>query len=105
MDGLEGYDGSLYRAWMTTHHPLPHVKGDDKQMRLSPVTYGQLQMLALNQANTLEAIRVMLARLMGDKRTKPHLIHPPSDGKETTKPAAPTRAGTLQGVNAFITAF
>lgn len=104
MDGLEGYDGSLYRAWMTTHHPLPR-DGEEKTPRLSPVTYGQSQMLALNQANTLEAIRVLLARFMGDRKTQPHLINPPSTDAGKAKATPVKRASSLRGVNAFITAF
>ena len=30
LDGLEGVDGSLYRAWMAEHHPLP--REDAKSM-------------------------------------------------------------------------
>lgn len=87
MDGLEGYEGSLYRAWMSVHHPIPHGSdgGQDGSMRLSPVGYGQLQMLLLNQSNTLEVIRVLLARFMGDGKTRPRLIEPPDapDRKKT----------------------
>ncbi|TPF92870.1 hypothetical protein BW14_06815 [Bifidobacterium sp. UTBIF-68] len=95
MDGLEGYEGSLYRAWVSVHHPLPH--GSDEQagnMRLSPVGYGQLQMLLLNQSNTLEIIRFLLARFLGDGKTKPHLIEPPGhvdgnpNGRRTFKPSS-----------------
>lgn len=83
MDGLEGYEGSLYRAWMSVHHPIPQDAGSrDGDMRLSPIGYGQLQMLLLNQSNTLEVIRVLLARFMGDGKTRPRLIEPP-DRKKT----------------------
>ena len=76
LDGLEGVDGSLYRAYMMEHHPLP--ASDSKETpRLSYVTYGQSQMLMLDMANTLDVLRVMLARMMGDKKIKPRPINPP----------------------------
>ena len=76
LDGLEGVDGSLYRAYMMEHHPLP--ASDSKETpRLSYVTYGQSQMLMLDMANTLDVLRVMLAWMMGDKKIKPRPINPP----------------------------
>ena len=71
-----GVDGSLYRAWMAEHHPLP--REDAKSMpRLSYLTYGQSQMLMLSMTNQLEMIRVMIARMMGDKKSKPQPVYPP----------------------------
>lgn len=76
LDGLEGVDGSLYRAWMAEHHPL--LREDAKSMpRLSYLTYGQSQMLMLSMTNQLEMIRVMIARMMGDKKSKPQPVYPP----------------------------
>lgn len=52
LDGLEGVDGSLYRAWMAEHHPL--LREDAKSMpRLSYLTYGQSQMLMLSMTTSL----------------------------------------------------
>lgn len=76
LDGLEGVDGSLYRAWMAEHHPLPREDAACFS-RLSYLTYGQSQMLMLSMTNQLEMIRVMIARMMGDKKSKPQSVYPP----------------------------
>lgn len=76
LDGLEGVDGSLYRAWMAEHHPL--LREDAKSMpRLSYLTYGQSQMLMLSMTNQLEMIRVMIARMMGDQEVEAAAVYPP----------------------------
>lgn len=46
MDGLEGYDGSLYREWKLVHEPQQTSDdGDDSQPRLSYHAYTQDTML------------------------------------------------------------
>ncbi|OZG68280.1 hypothetical protein [Bifidobacterium eulemuris] len=78
LDGLEGYDGSLYRAWMMEHHPLsPNGGGNAARRQLGWLGYSQTNMLLLDVANMLEVIRVQLARLGGDGKTKPDMIFPP----------------------------
>lgn len=78
LDGLEGIDGSLYRAWMLQHGPKPD-KGDKRhrKRRLGYLSYSQDSSLLLDMANTLESLRVMLAKYMGDKNAKPDMILPP----------------------------
>lgn len=46
-------------------------------MTLSHVSWSQSQMLQLAAVNELEVMRVMIARLLGDSKTKPDIINPP----------------------------
>lgn len=75
LDGLTGVDGSLYRAWRMEHRPSRQEDPGDR--RLSYVGWGQSQLLQMELVNTIETIRVMLARYMGDKKAKAQFLYPP----------------------------
>lgn len=76
-DGLEGIDGSLYRAWSLEHRPPREGDGARARRRLDWLTYSQDSSLLLDIRNTLELVRVMLARYMGDRKSKPDMALPP----------------------------
>lgn len=77
LDGLEGVDGSLYRAWSLDRNP-PKPGGDGKQdRRLQWLSYSQDSTLLLEIRNLLELLRVMFARYMGDRKSKPEFALPP----------------------------
>ena len=91
MDGLEAVDGSLYRAWMAEHEPLPSTGSEHGARRaLSYVSWGQSQMLLLELANSVETLRVTVARALGDRKSKPGLWYPPgvSDGTDGSEKAS-----------------
>lgn len=97
MDALEAIDGSLYRAWMAEHEPLPDLDSERGQRRaLSYVSWSQSQMLLLELANSVETLRVTVTRALGDRKSKPVLLYPPgsdSGGTSEKKPSAFSTAG------------
>ncbi|WP_249932858.1 hypothetical protein [Bifidobacterium moukalabense] len=63
-------------------------------------------MLLLEMANTLETLRVMFARYMGDKKSQPDLILPPGvevvDGVDATKRSAGTSGMSINQISAML---
>lgn len=103
LDGLEGIDGSLYRAWMLQHGPKPD-KGDKRhrKRRLGYLSYSQDSSLLLDMANTLESVRVMLAKYMGDKNAKPDMILPPGADDGGAKRSMSTSGMSLAEISGML---
>lgn len=76
LDGLEGIPESQYRAFMLEHHPVEADVTDDTA-RLGYMGWGTGMMLDLDMRNRMEAIRVMLARLLGDRKSEYTPMLPP----------------------------
>lgn len=76
LDGLEGVPGSLYRAWVLEHEKP--VKGSKRagRLKLGWLGYDQSEMLLLNVANSVEAIRCVVTNRGGGK-AKPEIVLPP----------------------------
>lgn len=92
-DGLEDIDGSLYRAWCLEHHPPKGGDSSQSRRRLYWLSYSQDSSLLLDIRNTLELVRVMLARYMGDRKSKPDMALPPG----ASEPSEQTRSVSTAG--------
>lgn len=103
LDGLEGIDGSLYRAWVLQHGPKPD-KGSARRgkRRLGYLSYSQDSSLLLDMANTLESLRVMLAKYMGDKNAKPDMILPPGSEDDGGKRSMNTSGMSIAQISGML---
>lgn len=103
LDGLEGIDGSLYRAWILQHGPKPD-KGSVRRgkRRLGYLSYSQDSSLLLDMANTLESLRVMLAKYMGDKTAKPDMILPPGAEDDGDKRSMNTSGMSIAQISGML---
>lgn len=97
LDGLEGIPESQYGAWMAEHHPVPPSDGDG-DMSLGWLGWSPGMALMLDARNRLEAIRVTLARMCGDRKTQYDRLPPP--GTDDTRTQHEIRA-TADSAKAF----
>ena len=107
LDGLEGIDGSMYRAWLLQYEPVDeNDKSERGKRRLSYLSFSQDSALFLEMANTLETLRVMLALYMGDKKAQPDLILPPGvdaiDGVDATKRSMSTAGMSISQISGML---
>ena len=86
LDGLEGIDGSLYRAWQLEHYQSDGESDGGGRRTLSYVSWTQSQMILLELSNNMEAVRTMLARVLGDRKAQPNMLLPPGVEPVEEKP-------------------
>lgn len=97
LDGLEANTDSLYRAWTLEHRK--DEPGGEAGARLGYLGWDQNALIAYDTRNSVEAMRVMFARFLGDRKSEYNELPPP--GAQPREPK--TREATVQNAIAFFT--